>query len=316
MDPEAAFRMNQIFTVVCDENEGFLTFEEAINGLQKLAFHNGKNTTITMIGDSTMRYQFHHLCCMLNIPFQQHQDSEYSRTQWGFYYPTKFWCDIGDLHIKMFIWAQKIMANTDIAIYQHFTKAMYDGSKNDFILLNYGLHQDTVEELNNNRNGLLKLASSVRMVYDDTKNTIPNKLPIVIWRETSPTHFPSTNGWYYENWCNPHDIDDNGKPCQCVALTDEMRQGIAKPRGHQPSYPHNPDCLPQCLPANARNTIALSEIGHTNIVIERIYDALDMAPFYVHRALSHRGLDCVHLNVLAINIQNQIFVSTMMKNLF
>jgi hypothetical protein len=306
---------SQSYSVTCDENNGFLSFNESIESLKLLAY--GKNIpkfNITMIGDSTMTYQFRHLCAFLDSDTVKEVDSaDQFCTPYGTWHPIEYYCDVGEnIRIHRVMWGQKLWYDTHTTLDKYLVKYLTDFTKSDIILMNYGLHQDTEAELFDPVGGISMLVKKAKDVYNTQKRIYGDRMPLVIWREATPQHFQSTNGWHYLEWCSFDGKDSLGQPCSCVPrLTNDMLEGHAKPLGNTPKYEHKEGCLPTCSSATTRNSLAYAEIINSDFRYERMFDAFIDTPFNVH--FDNNNIDCSHINAMGINLQNQIFISDIVK---
>ena len=137
-------------------------------------------------------------------------------------------------------------------------------------------------------------------------------LPFVMWRETLPQHFASSNGHYpSENKTNTHD---------CVPLTKKQRQG-SSPRLELLSTPAPmpkaesvipqstvTHCDPSCLPANWQNHVANSLMQQ--LCIDIISSWLEFSCLYNQHNKEYR--DCSHLSETG----NYILLGHMLDRLF
>lgn len=100
-------------------------------------------------------------------------------------------------------------------------------------------------------------------------------VPLVVWRESLPQHFNSSNG----EWANKADpLHRKHDTSSCVPLTVDRQLGAGLPGA----------CVPNCLPANWRNAVSTPVIEQTCLVRLELY-----ADLVSHSEL-HPPLDCTH----------------------
>lgn len=200
------------------------------------------------------------------------------------------------LNLTIEFWPYGVLSTyhaTEQAGYQDWLSLrMSQTSSTDIIVMNLGIHWDfnkTVRDFEEALESFFKLMGwkeelsrrcesghsvQKKQIYDNNK-------PIVLWRETIPQHFNTSNGHY------PGD----GAPRvyrQCAPATIARSTGKA----------FGTECIPNCFPSNWHNDVANKLVHHLsscgiNINIIHLWEEL----ICLHD--SHKGIttgDCAHLS--------------------
>jgi hypothetical protein len=188
-------------------------------------------------------------------------------------------------------------------------------SENDVLIFNMGLHFDeTVTDSSNSivshssafyRDQLFNLVKDLGLTGYSHKRRCQNLsdpyLPFVVWRETLPQHFNSSNGHY--PFLNTSDRN------VCVPLTPSRRNGSElMPASSFSGEVSDRKCDPSCSPANWQNDIANS------LMHELCVDTLplwsEFSCLHNQHAVSYR--DCSHLTETG----NLIFINRVLVYIF
>lgn len=292
---------NQWFDVECEENSGFLSLSEASNSMKRLvetAKASGSNMHISVFGDSVMTQQMFHLACMISSSIQMHIIEED-----GF---KVFEIIIENVKIRHypFSYLHHVDHNVGQVLHKFVTKHLLHASPWDVLVFNFGLFVNEATQFQPYET----LVSQIVQTYEVAKATADKeekKLPLTIWRETTPQHFPSTNGWFDKLCPFGHG------QCHCVpSITNAMRNGSSIPVSASFDTSAEKMCRPVCTSAATRNTIADTVIRREqSIHINHIYAALEAATFDLH----YTNEDCTHLRQLPLNFMNRVLLSTILK---
>ena len=190
-----------------------------------------KNRTLIFIGDSTMLHQFKSfmsLCKCGNVKKE----------------PLR--CEIVRLGLSMEYWPYGRLKS-----YKETTQKSYRASLSnrvsslcgrDIIVANLGIHwdfQSTIGEFKEALQeffGLIHAKERCELASENSKN-IP--VPIILWRETIPQHFNTSNGHYAGDNLARHYK-------QCAPMTAERYVGDGLKN----------ECIPSCMYANYHNDVA------------------------------------------------------------
>ena len=155
---------------------------------------------------------------------------------------------------------------------------------------------------------LVRLARSTAKVYREYRDRFSSSLKHlvnVIWRETTPQNFNSTNGFYSD------DIWNYGYPC--VFLDKDRRVGSSNlmfPVGKKGSILSK--CVPSCCSASKRNDLVLplfkGIIGgnRSSMLVETVFEELASSHYDIH--VNSSG-DCTHLNINSLIFLNMHLIS-------
>jgi hypothetical protein len=183
----------------------------------------------------------------------------------------------------------------------------------DVLIFNMGLHWDETATITATSHDFTSLYSNTLSTqvhdlgltgYSQKKrchNLTDLYLPTVLWRETLPQHFNSSNGHY-----PLHNTSDRGA---CVPLTAMRQNGnglTSWPReGHEGK---NIICDPSCLPANWQNNLAGALMK--DLCVESLSTWWDFSCLHKQHASSYG--DCSHLN----EVGNYILIGRMLLRIF
>ena len=249
-------------------------------------------SNIVMIGDSTIRQQFFVLLCILNFShhslttlYKKTDLDEIEKIHHGSH-------SIRDESISAaYFPIGRAWGNSVADFEQTFANEIHRGNMSTLIIINHGIHHSTVEnECTDQVCGKYSLAYMARVtshLYNNARIERPSNYPRLIWRESTPQNFNSSNGHFKtEHLTLKH---------KCIPLSVSMKLGFG---------PLNNDsrCDPSCFPANSRNLITNPIFEESNITISRIYHTLSNSPYNIHHYNSTH--DCSHLNIDAIIFTN------------
>lgn len=298
---------NEIFSheFGCEDKDSFLSFHQTYSFLRDLAYGNGtghfflrgsssngnnnaSNMSIFLIGDSLMREQFFFLSCLLDLDATIVNSNKTYTYSWGTQAHRWRMSQSGHLRIVYFEWGSLFTSRYGDILREDLSKALYESHPNDVILINEGIHV-RLDKLS----VLGQLVHGVRDIYLDVRRDRVEKIPFVIWRESTPQNFPSPNGWYIAGICDkPATI----ATCHCVPLTPEM---ISSNNSIQ-------------VPANMRNIIAYEVLKSGEIFYDLCFDPLAIAPFNTHTSFAQG--DCTHLGFNGVAFLTQVLASTILEN--
>jgi hypothetical protein len=127
-------------------------------------------------------------------------------------------------------------------------------------------------------------SSTARNKCDKSDKSVTKEMevsgPLVLWRETFPQHFPTSNG-HYPDPDNPFVITLSATHNPCVPMTPAMYLGQGLPN----------NCNPNCLPATWQNDVALPIMRCNCIGIISVFRSLMcLERFHVNSKLG----DCTH----------------------
>jgi len=148
----------------------------------------------------------------------------------------------------------------------------------DVIEINSGVHDNLKHDILND-----SVAVAHAVAAGMPKNA---KGPIVLWRETTPQHFQSSNGMYPGR--------DFGKPGQCSAMTHDMLLG----KGLKGA------CRPECTRANIRNELTNSVLAESSVPVLQVWQGL--VPF--HDQHLYPG-DCTHWSRSVVHFLIETFLN-------
>ena len=262
-----------------DTSSYFFSFSELKKTLNEIS---RTDMTFYFLGDSTIKQQFIALACMIadnpsNV-FVQNRKNDAIK--------------ISNSSISIVYRPLKRGPFLD----HNFTKYTHDilygtllhAKPGDVILLNQGLHfssqnvESSVRSLGNYYH-VLKIMIDT---YKEYMNYIKADflMPFLIWRETVPQNFDTSNGNYKPGWCVPQ------KSCKCISSHRFISQNNR----------------------NWRNELANDLLSKTKIPISRVYKALDEATWDIHamRRIGTIPPDCSHLSTDALVFLNYVLLST------
>lgn len=274
------------------------------------------NKTLAFVGDSTLHAQYYTLCYTIggrflgNLEFTSIDNSSlYQRFQQDCYSSslniTLKFRGVGRISKWAVLPAPHVVVNETI---QELTK-------HDILIFNIGVHymhwckvkskellsevisrayetalQDILRTLSTNG------YKSTNNVQNETKNVVSagssdalsGDLPQLIWRDTLPQHFNTSNGEYINKvdkiWRQYFNTNQH-----CVPMSHAMFDGRAIPGV----------CIPNCLPANWRNHISDPIIhNHPYLLHLKLYDD------FIHLSEYHPDKDCTHYNKEANEFAN------------
>ena len=247
---------------------------------------------VVFIGDSTMRQQLIHFGCMLGFPtdlmripkefiFNYTAIKYYNSVELNYFNVSISYVPLGK------IWKEHGQTKVLLEIMKNEWQR-----KPDAIVLNQGIHhQDVESEVAQEEDSLIYMANIVADFYrkrDIASNGLNNET-ILIWKETNPQNFPSSNG-FYMNECGAKFHN-----CKCcpLSVSMELGQGLKN------------NCQPGCFAANTRNLLTNGIISAAGIHISHVYDPLVKAQWNIHLGEYY---DCTHLNTDAILFVNNAWL--------
>jgi hypothetical protein len=177
-------------------------------------------------------------------------------------------------------------------------------AQQDVLIFNMGLHFDESATTQNSASFYSSVLSTlVRDLgltgYSQKQrclNLTDPYLPYVLWRETLPQHFNSSNGHY------PLHILKSSERSVCVPLTASQRNGTSL------SSASTSPCDPSCLPANWQNVMASSVMNE--LCVDTLPLWQDFSCLYNQHAASYG--DCSHLTETG----NIILIGRMLQHIF
>ena len=253
----------------------------------------GPGTHISFVGDSTMKQQFVHFACMLN------PDLNKKKLKWN------------DFKVKwkikgIVLTLEKFGQNWDkygrfkIGEYGNYLRYLFSARNDkDVVLLNHGLHFNFNSDQNLSENirqvEMLQSWTSVSVrIYAELMNERGlGVMPRLMWRETTPQHFPTPNGLYAK--CNKTIAAAEGRSCTCRNFLNSVYEEGKKVEKSRSDFKDS-------ISANIRNEISnpiISVGGHIQLLLN--FDQLKAEPKF------HLGTtDCTHLGgdaLLFLNIE-------------
>lgn len=148
----------------------------------------------------------------------------------------------------------------------------------DVLEINSGVHENLESDILNN-----SVAVAHGVAATMPKNA---KGPVVLWRETTPQHFQSSNGMYPGRGF--------GKPGRCSAMTPEMLLG----KGLKGA------CRPECTHANIRNELTNPVLAESSVPILKVWQGL--VPFYDQHLYAG---DCTHWSRSVVHFLIETFLN-------
>lgn len=307
------------YDVECEENLGLLSLSVASQRMIQLAQtakSKGMDINISVFGDSVMTQQMFHLACMINhnIEMQITHEDDF----------TIFNIVLDNVKIRHypFSYLPDIDHNVNKLLGKYVNASLHHpSSPYDILVLNYGLFVNEMNQFPLYETLLHQILHTYTEAAASAATKHHHVLPMFIWRETTPQHFPSSNGWFDSACPFGH------AQCHCVSsLTDDMRNGginIPISASFNSDKNKNKMCRPVCMNANSRNMIANSLILKTNemhnksnnsinniIHINHIYNAMEVINnFNIH----YSDIDCTHISLLPLNLMNRVLLSTILK---
>jgi len=159
-----------------------------------------------------------------------------------------------------------------------FRRVVKTLGQRDVLEINSGVHDNLEDDIVNNS------VAVARAVAD----AMPSKAkgPIVLWRETTPQHFQSSNGMYPGRGF--------GKPKRCSAMTPEMLLG----KGLKGA------CQPECTHANIRNELTNAVLAKSSVPVLHVWQGL--IPFYDQHLYAG---DCTHWSRSVVHFLIETFIN-------
>ena len=123
--------------------------------------------------------------------------------------------------------------------------------------------------------------------------------PMILWRESLPQHFPSSNGIFF-----PVSINES-RVTHCQVMTAEMYGGHS--HAHETTTSELiGTCEPNCLPVNWQNVIANKFVSGFCIPVVPVFDALVCQ--HDHHDTSGDPGDCTHYDDTINTFLNERFL--------
>lgn len=200
-------------------------------------------------------------------------------------------------------------------------------TSSDVLIFNMGLHFDETATSSGNfmsyySNALGTLVKDLGLTTSYSRqrrcsNTTDPYLPLVLWRETLPQHYNSTNGHYPSRNSSNKEICVPLTPLQRLGSPSSLafpfsatgmssslqdhKEGVARPVKHEL-------CDPSCLPANWQNDAAgavMQDLCVSSVAVWEDFSCL-------HRQHTKAYHDCSHLTEAG----NHILVDRIVSHLF
>ena len=236
------------------------------------------STKFLYIGDSTMREPFFSLCAHILKGVWVRENSHLA--------PFRGTCDLSHMNSWMEFYgygqAGSWKATQEPSFIKLWTDKIDALRPNDVLIFTAGLHwieQTKEQSIANNNNPVPSyIAAFDRLLTLLKLNDCSNKTTTVLWRETTPQHFLTSNGH------NPMFNSTVSKEQCAPNMTLAMQRGQALGDGR---------CDPNCLPANWINEVAsklLNKVACTKIHTVKLW--YELACF----GGEHKPLysDCTH----------------------
>lgn len=267
-----------------------------------------QDKTLSFVGDSTIHAQYHTLCLTLqgNVtrveefrPLGSNSSAGDSRLEGE--------CFVASLNASLLYRGMGRVHNWAGLSPPHLIlrDALQELGGSDVLLFNIGVHYHHYCKANTQREMReadisffnSTLHSLVRVLIQECRvcSQAPCALntsgstraaPLVVWRESLPQHFNSSNG----EWANKADpLHRKHDTSSCAPLTVDRQHGAGIPGA----------CVPNCLPADWRNSLSTPIIRQTCLPTLELY--ADLVP----RHDLHPPLDCTHYSREANEYMNR-----------
>jgi hypothetical protein len=234
------------------------------------------DSNIYFIGDSTLKQQFVHFACMLNPNLQK------PKLLWNDFFVN--WNVVfqvtgkdkrnstRNINLKLYKVGLNFEKTHKNNLINSYNKTLYrilkDLNRHDIAIVNHGLHYN-FQNISNDARELRSLAATTASVYKDVIHLRGrNNTCTLLWRETTPQHFPTPNGLWDDLLCRNHTRHE--KYCgKCSKLTDSKGS----------------------VPANIRNEVTSPIILNSTVIpIIAVYEDLK----FMDPSLHFTRTDCTH----------------------